>query len=263
MDLGLQGKVTLVAGASKGLGKACALGFAREGVRVAMCSRGQEAIDAAAQDVARETGAEVLALAADVSRPEACERLVQQTVDRFGRLDILVNNAGGPPTGLAAGMSDEQWQTAFETNLMSAVRLTRAAVPHMRKAGAGRIINITSSGVRQVLPGLVLSNSIRAGVINFAKTLAVELGPDNILVNSVAPGRFATDRVVELDAINAKNWGVSVEESAKRQVSNIPLGRYGEPEELANVVVFLGSERASFVSGQTILIDGAATRAIF
>jgi len=140
MDLGLQGKVALVAGASKGLGKACALGFAREGVRVAMCSRSQEAIDAAAQDVARETGAEVLALAADVSRPEACERLVQQTVDRFGRLDILVNNAGGPPTGLAAGMSDEQWQTAFETNLMSAVRLTRAAVPHMRKAGAGRII---------------------------------------------------------------------------------------------------------------------------
>ena len=146
---------------------------------------------------------------------------------------------------------------------MSAVRLTRAAVPHMKKTGAGRIINLTSSGVRQVLPGLVLSNSIRAGVINFAKTLSVELGPENILVNNIAPGRFGTDRVAELDAINAKNWGVSVEEAAKRQIDNIPLGRYGMPEELANVVVFLGSARASFVSGQTILIDGAATRAIF
>lgn len=263
MDLGLHGKVAFVAGASKGLGLACALGFAREGACVAMCSRRQDAIDAAAQEVARETGAEILALAGDVSRPEICVGLIQQTVDRFHRLDALVNNAGGPPTGSATGMSDDQWETAFQTNLMSAVRLTQAAVPHMKQAGGGRIVNITSSGVRQVLPGLVLSNSIRAGVINFAKTLAVELGPDNILVNSVAPGRFGTDRVAELDAINARNWGVSVEEAAQRQISGIPLGRYGTPEELANVVVFLASERASFVSGQTILVDGAATRAIF
>ncbi|HEX6513606.1 MAG TPA: SDR family oxidoreductase [Chloroflexota bacterium] len=263
MDLGLAGKVALVAGASKGLGKACALGLAREGARVAVASRGQEAIDAAAQEITEKTGAEVLALAGDVSRPEVCDNLVQLVVERFGRLDVLVNNAGGPPTGSAAGMTDEQWETAFQTNLMSAVRLTRAAVPHMKAVGAGRIINITSSGVRSVLPGLVLSNSIRAGVINFAKTLAVELGPDNILVNSVAPGRFATDRVAELDAINARNWNVSLDEAAQRQIAQIPVGRYGDPAELGNVVVFLASERASFVSGQTILIDGAATRAIF
>ena len=263
MDLGLAGKVAFVAGASKGLGKACALGFAREAALVAMCSRGQQAIDAAAQEVASETGAEVLALAGDVSRPDVCDSLIHQTVERFGRLDVLVNNAGGPPTGTAIGMSDEQWLTAFQTNLMSAVRLTRAAVPHMKQAGGGRIVNITSSGVRQVLPGLVLSNSIRAGVINLAKTLAIELGPDNILVNSVAPGRFGTDRVAELDAINAKAANISLEEAARRQAANIPLGRYGFPEELANVVVFLGSARASFVSGQTILIDGAATRSIF
>ena len=263
MDLGLAGKVAFVAGASKGLGKACALGFAREGAKVAMCSRSQEAIDAVARDIQRETSAEVLALAGDVSQASVCDSLIQRTVERFGRLDVLVNNAGGPPTGSGTSMTDEQWQAAFETNLMSAVRLSRAAVPHMKAVGGGRIINITSSGVRTVLPGLVLSNSIRAGIINFAKTLAVELGPDNILVNSVAPGRFGTDRVAELDAITARSAGITVEEAAKRQVALIPLGRYGGPEELANVVVFLGSACASFVSGQTILIDGAATRAIF
>jgi 3-oxoacyl-[acyl-carrier protein] reductase len=255
--------VAFVAGASKGLGKACAVGFAREGARVALVSRNRASIDAAAEDVSRETGAEVLALAGDVSQDGVCENLISQTVDRFGRLDALVNNAGGPPTGTATGMSDEQWAAAFQTNLLSAVRLSRAAVPHMKAAGAGRIVNITSSGVRTVLPGLVLSNSIRAAVINFAKTLSIELAPDNITVNSVAPGRFGTDRVAELDAINATNWGVPVEEATKRQVALIPMGRYGDPEELASVVVFLASARASFVSGQTILIDGAATRAIF
>src|SRR5262249_28448569 len=136
-------------------------------------------------------------------------------------------------------------------------------VPHMRQAGGGRIINITSSGVRTVLPGLVLSNSIRAAIINFAKTLAVELAPDSILVNSVAPGRFGTDRVAELGGIRARQAGIPIEEATRQQIEQIPLGRYGDPEELANVVVFLGSARASFVSGQTILIDGAATRAIF
>jgi 3-oxoacyl-[acyl-carrier protein] reductase len=263
VDLGLSGKVAFVAGASKGLGKACALGFAGEGAHVVMCSRAQESIDEAAREVTEQTGAQVLALAGDVSRAEECERLIARTVEHFGRLDVLVNNAGGPPTGTATAMTDDQWQAAFQTNLMSAVRLSTAAVPHMKAVGGGRIINITSSGVRQVLPGLVLSNAIRAGVINFAKTLAIELGPDNILDNSVAPGRFGTDRVAHLDAINAGNWGVSVEEAAKRQIATIPVGRYGTPDELANVVVFLGSARASFVSGQTILIDGAATRSIF
>jgi 3-oxoacyl-[acyl-carrier protein] reductase len=263
VDLGLEGKVAFVAASSKGLGKACALGLAREGVRLGMCSRSQESVDKAAQEMAAETGVEILAMAGDVRDGPTCDRLIQQTAERFGRLDILVNNAGGPPTGRADAMSDDQWQTAFETNLLSTVRLTRAAVPHMRQQHAGRIINLTSSGVRSVLPGLVLSNSLRAGIINFAKTAAVELGPENILVNNIAPGRINTDRIVELDQITARQAGISLEEAAKRQVALIPLGRYGEPEELANVVVFLASERASFVSGQTILVDGAATRASF
>jgi len=263
MDLGLRGKVALVAASSQGLGKACALGLAEEGAKVAICSRRRDAIDAAAREISDKTGAEVLALVGDVRQADACERLVQHTVERFGGLNILVNNAGGPPTGSAWQMSDEQWQTAFGTNLMSAVHLTRAAVPHMKTAGSGRIVNITSSGVREVLPNLVLSNAIRSAVINFAKTLAVELAPDNILVNSVAPGRLSTERVAQLDEDNAKRWGVSLKEAAQRQLDMIPLGRYGEPEELASVVVFLASERASYVSGQTILIDGAKARSIF
>jgi len=263
MDLGLAGKVAFVAAASRGLGKACALGLAREGARVAMCSRSQASIDAAAREVAAETGSEVLALAGDVRQADVCERLVEQTVERFGRLDVLINNAGGPPLGSAWRMTDDQWQAAFETNLMSAVRLSTAAIPHMKAAGAGRIVNITSTGVRQPLPNLVLSNALRAAVVNFAKTLAIELAPDNILVNNLGPGRIDTDRIKELDDDNARRWGVSVEEARTRQLESIPIGRYATPEEFANVAVFLASARASYVTGQTIMVDGASVRSIF
>ncbi|MHB8621360.1 MAG: SDR family oxidoreductase, partial [Chloroflexota bacterium] len=232
-----------------------------EGARVAMCSRG-EAIQAAAEEVRAATGAEVLALSADLRDGDACTRIVRETVDRFGRLDVLVNNAGGPPSGSVTEMTDEQWETAFQTNLMSAVRLCRAAVPHMRAAGGGRIINITSSGVRQPIPGLVLSNAIRAGIVNFAKTLATELGPEKILVNKVAPGRIATDRVRELDEAAAHRGGTAVEEVARSMAAAIPAGRYGEPEEFANLVVFLASARASYISGQTIMVDGGMVKGI-
>ncbi len=262
MDLGLQGKVAFVAASSKGLGKACAMGLAQEGTKVAICSRDESAIKAAAEDIARATGAEVLALQGDVRSAAVCDRLIADTVARFGRLDVLVNNAGGPPTGEGITMTDEQWQTAFETNLMSCVRLSRAAVPHMKQVGGGRIVNITSSGVRVPLPRLVLSNAIRAGVINFAKTLSFELGQDGILVNNVAPGRIATDRIDQIDTADAAKAGLSIEEQRKRNYTTIPVGRYGTPEEFANVVVFLASAKASYLSGQTILVDGAMVRAI-
>jgi 3-oxoacyl-[acyl-carrier protein] reductase len=263
VDLGLNGKVALVAAASRGLGKAIALGLAREGAKLAICSRIQSAIDAAAQEITAETGTEVLAMAGDVRQGDTCSWLVHHTVERFGRLDVLVANAGGPPFGSAWQMSDEQWQSAFETNLLSTVRLVREAVPYMRAAGGGRIINVISTGVREPIPNLVLSNAVRAAVVNFAKTLAVELAADNILVNSLGPGRINTDRILQMDENNARNWGVSLEEARRRQEEDIPMKRAGTPEEFANVAVFLASDKASYVTGQTIMVDGARVRSIF
>src|SRR5690349_4126855 len=207
MDLGLEGRVALVAAASRGLGKAVALALADEGARVAIFSRQAEAIEAAAAEVRSRTGAQVLPLAADVNRPEDLEQVVRATIERFGRLDILVNNAGGPPPGTFDRLSEEQWHQAVNLTLMSAVRLTRLALPHLRTQGGGRIINLTSSSTREPIPNLLLSNAIRAAVAGWAKTLATELAPENILVNCVAPGRIDTERLQELDSANAQRLG--------------------------------------------------------
>jgi 3-oxoacyl-[acyl-carrier protein] reductase len=256
MDLGLNGRVALVAAASRGLGKAVATVLAEEGARVAIFSRHQEAIDAAAADVRRATGAEVLPLAADVNRSEDLERVVRATVDRFGRLDILVNNAGGPPPGTFATLSDEQWQQAVNLTLMSVIRLTRLALPHLRTQGGGRIINLTSSSTREPIANLMLSNAIRSAVAGWAKTLATELAPENILVNCVAPGRIATERLQELDGANAQRQGRPVEEVRRANEAAIPLGRYGRPEEFAAAVAFLAGDRASYITGTTLYVDG-------
>src|SRR5205823_5997919 len=236
MDLGLNGRVALVAAASRGLGKAVATALAEEGARVAMFSRRQEAIDAAAAEVKRRTGAEVLPLAADVNRPEELERVVRATVDRFGRLDILINNAGGPPPGTFDTLSEEQWQQAVNLTLLSAVRLTRLALPHLRTQGGGRIINLTSISTREPVPNLMLSNAIRSAVAGWAKTLATELAPENILVNCVAPGRIDTERLQELDGANAQRQCRPIEEIRRANEGAIPLGRYGRPEEFAAAV---------------------------
>src|SRR3954452_19508337 len=209
MDLGLNGRVALIAAASRGLGKAVALTLAEEGTRVAIFSRRPEAIEAAAAQIRSRTGGEILPLAADVNRPEDLERVVRATVERFGRLDILVNNAGGPPPGTFENLTEEQWQQAVNLTLMSAVRLTRLALPHLRTQGGGRIINLTSSSTREPIQNLLLSNAIRSAVAGWAKTLATELAADNILVNCVAPGRIETERLQELDGANAQRQGRS------------------------------------------------------
>ncbi len=260
MDLGLQGKVALVAGASQGMGRAIALGFSREGARIGICARGEAQLEAAAGAIRRETRGEVLTVVADMSRAEDVRKFVTRGVERFGRLDIVITNAGGPPPGEFMAFSDEDWENAFRLSFLSAVRLAREAVPHMRKVGGGRVINITSYSVKEPIPGLVLSNAIRSGVVGLAKTLSRELARDNILVNNVCPGRIDTERHRRLNEARAERLKRSVEEISREMKAEIPLGRYGSAEEVADLVVFLASERASYITGTTIQVDGGLVK---
>jgi 3-oxoacyl-[acyl-carrier protein] reductase len=262
MDLGLKGKVALVAGASQGMGRAAALGFAREGARVAICARGEIPLNEAAQMIRRQTGSDVLAMAADMTKAEDIQRFVHGAAERFGRLDIIVNNAGGPPPGEFMRFTDEDWLSAFNLSFMSTMRMTREAVPHMRKVGGGRVINITSYSVKEPIAGLVLSNAVRSGVIGLAKTLSRELARDNILINNVCPGRIDTDRAQKLNKARAEKLKRPVEEINREMAAEVPLGRYGTAEEAADLIVFLGSERASYITGTTIQIDGGLVRGI-
>jgi len=263
MDLGLRGKVAMVAAASQGLGKAVALGFAREGANVAICSRNQAALEAVAAE-ARTSGVDVLAVPADLTRAEDIAKFVEKSIAHFGGVDILVTNAGGPPAGTFQDFADDApWQAAFELTLLSAVRLIRGVLPSMRARGGGAIIVMTSSSIKVPIPNLILSNVFRAGVAALAKTLAEELAPYNIRVNNVLPGRIATERLLYLDQVNAERAGVSVEEIRQRTIAQIPMGRYGDPEEFANAVVFLASERASYITGASLQVDGGYIKCIY
>jgi len=262
MDFGLKGKRAIVMAASRGLGYASALGLAREGCRLIICSRDQERIEAAAATIRQQTGSDVQALAADVSSASEAKRLVDAAVSAYGGLEIVVHNAGGPPAGETLAMTEEQWQKAFEQNLLSFTRIVGAAAPEMKKAGYGRVLTIASSSIKQPIPNLALSNALRAGVWGIAKTLSRELAPQGILVNVIAPGRIDTERIAELDQANATKSGKSVDEVRKTSVAGIPLGRLGRPEELANLVVFLASAAGSYITGQAITVDGAAGNAL-
>ena len=261
MDLGLKGKVAFITAASKGLGKAIALELAKEGVQLAISSRNKNQIEETAKYIQKETGVRVEAMAADVSNPLEVKQFVETMIQKFGRVDILLINAGGPPSGGFMQLEDEAWEKAFQTNLMSIVRLVKATVPHMRKNG-GKILTVASSSVKVPIPGLVLSNTFRAGIAGLMKTLSSELAKDNILVNIVAPGKIGTDRLGELDTIRAEKLGKTVEEVKRESEKSIPLGRYGEPEEFAKAVVFLASDANSYITGSTIMIDGGLVQAL-
>jgi len=262
MDLGLRGRVAIVLASSKGLGRAIALGLAREGARLTICARGEDTLRKTEREVQEETGAEVLALSLDVARRESYKKLVEQTLQRFGQIDILVNNAGGPPAGPFLQLPETAWQEALNLNLLSTVFMTREVVSHMIPRRWGRIINLTSVSVKQPIENLILSNMARTGVVGFAKTLASELAPHNILVNNVCPGSFRTDRHYELARGRAQKLGITMEEYLEQQAKTIPLGRFGEPSEFADLVVFLASERASYITGATIQVDGGIVRGL-
>jgi len=254
-------RIALVCAASRGLGRASAEALARDGIRVAICSRGSPALGEAHAAIAA-AGGDAIAIEADLRRAGDIARAIETTVRTFGGLDILVTNTGGPPSGPFMSLDEAAWADAIDSLLLSVVRLCRAAIPHMRARGGGRIINITSISVKQPIHGLVLSNALRAAVTGLAKTLAVELAPDNILVNCVAPGYTRTDRVVELTGQAAAREGVAPDVIERRTLAQIPLGRMGEPAEFAAIVAFLASPAASYVSGVTIQVDGGWTRGL-
>ena len=255
MDLKLENKSVLVTAGSKGIGLATARGFHKAGARVAICGRSQENLDAAVALMP-----DCIAFAGDVSNAEDIDRIVSSVSEKFGGIDILVNNAGGPPPGLFVDLDDSDWAKAVELTLMSVVRTTRLVLPHMQKQKWGRIINISSSGVKQPVPGLTLSNSIRMAVLGWAKTLANQVGPDNILVNTVCPGFTNTDRVTQILQSQSAATGKSTDEIAKGVAAQIPLRRIGEPDEIANLAVFLGSEAASYITGTAIQVDGGSVQ---
>jgi 3-oxoacyl-[acyl-carrier protein] reductase len=258
MDLGLNHRVAVVFAASRGLGKATALALAAEGCRLAIASRDPDRIAAAAREIREQHDVPVLSMAVDVTRPENVLRFAGEVEREYGEVDVLVNNSGGPPPGTFDTLAPEQFQQATELLLLNVVRATKAFLPLIRKTGrGGRILTITSVAVREVIPNLMLSNSLRAAVTGWSKTLARELAPENILVNCVAPGIILTERITELIAANAQKTGQSPEATQKGMLAKIPLGRFGRPEEFGAVMAFLASARASFVSGITVYVDGA------
>jgi 3-oxoacyl-[acyl-carrier protein] reductase len=257
MDLGLKGCRALVAGASKGLGKACAKSLANEGARVFICARNADETKKAAAEIGAASFA-----AADVSKPAEIKRIVTEAIAALGGLDILITNAGGPPTGPFDKAGDGDWDIAYQLTLMSAVRLIREALPALKASGRGRIVNLTGYGVKEPMTDLVVSDAVRAGVTVMAKTIASDLAPFGITVNNIAPGPIMTDRLIAIHAARAKSLGISVDEQFKRFAQTVPVRRMGKPEEIGDLCAYLCSLQAGYLTGQAIVIDGGVNRSI-
>lgn len=262
MELGLKGKTAIVIASSQGLGKAIATEFVREGTNVMLASRNADKLKQVQKELTQlNPDVHVSFMKTDITNYEDIKALVHKTAQIFGGIDILVNNAGGPPAGNFETITDEAWQQSFELNLLSYIRSIRESLPYLRKNG-GKIINIASSSIKEPIPGLILSNTFRTGIVGLTKTLSQELASDDIIINTVAPGRIATDRVRHLDQMNAEKQGISLEEVQEKMKQNIPLGRYGDPTEFAKVVVFLASEANTYMTGSSFLVDGGMVKSI-
>jgi len=262
VDLGLKNKVAVVAASSQGLGRAVAEALAAEGARVALCARTLTTLEATAAEIRRATGAEVLAVPADVTRPADVERFVNATVERWGTVHIAVANVGGPPAKPFAALTLNDWQKAVELNLMSSVHLARAVLPRMRAQKWGRLVFLTSVAVKQPINGLLLSNAVRSGVTGLAKSLANECAGDNVLVNTVCPGYTRTERLEELIGTLSQQRGLSREQVVAGWAAEIPLGRLAEPREVGAVVAFLASEKASYITGSSLAVDGGWVKSL-
>jgi 3-oxoacyl-[acyl-carrier protein] reductase len=257
----LKGRVAVVTGGNGGIGLGMARGLAQAGAAVAVAGR-QAGKSAAAVKELETLGARAMAVEVDVRREASCRAMVQIAVDRFGRLDILVNNSGGPPLARAHNATEEQWATAVQRSLLFFARMSREAVPHLRKSGGGRIVNVLASTVYQPIPNLALSGATRMGVVAFAKSLADEVGRDGILVNNVCPGSILTERMLSNVTSRAKELGISVEEALAQRAGETAVGRIGDPKEFAYLVAFLASSRSSYITGTTMLVDGGLVRSV-
>jgi 3-oxoacyl-[acyl-carrier protein] reductase len=262
METGLRGRVAIVAASSQGIGRETAAGFAVEGCRVAMCARNREKLEAAAQEIRKQADAEIFTQALNVTDAVAVHNFVEAVANKFGGVDICVTNAGGPPAKTFLAASIEEWRKAIDANFLSTVYFAREVIPHMQRKRWGRIITLTSISTKQPVPDLVLSNAVRAGVVGLVKSLANEFGKDGILVNNVGPGYTATDRLKELARARSASQNKSQEEIFAAWAGDSALKRIAEPKEVADAIVWLASERASYITGQTILVDGGAYKGL-
>lgn len=262
MNLGIAGKTAIVSAASRGIGKAIALGLAREGVNMVICARNEAGLRRTAQEIEAAHSVKVIPIIADLTKGSEVKSLIEETMDRFGWIDILITNAGGPPTGPSLSFTDLDWEHAMILNLLSTVRLCREVIPIMKKQGWGRIVNMVSVAARQPLKDMVLSNSIRAAVLGLSKTLSQEVAADNITVNSICPGWILTDRLESIVRKRAETQHITYESALAGITADIPMKRCGTPEEVANLAIFLTSERASYITGTSIQVDGGLIKGL-
>jgi len=262
METGLRGKTVLITGASQGMGRATAEAFAAEGARLAMCARNQKTLEAAQAEISRRHKTEVMVEAVDVTDADKLRRFVAAAAEHFGGIDVAVANAGGPPAKNFLSLTPDDWRKAVDVNFLSVVTLAREVIPHMQRKRWGRFITITSTSVRQPIPDLLLSNSVRPAVVGLIKSLAIEFGKDGLTFNNIAPGYTATERLSELSKVRALAAGTSEEQIRERWAQEIPLRRLGEPQEIADAIIWLASDRAAYVTGQTLVVDGGNYRGL-